>query len=108
MPGAPEPFCIGSYTWPGLSKLIEELGENGQVLGKIIAFPGRASTGEPHPDGTNLKERLEDEIADLRAAIDYVVEANELDGGRIHIRERMKFMRFLGWHDDERARERTG
>lgn len=104
MPGAPEPFCIGSYTWPGLSKLIEELGENSQVIGKIIAFPDRAKNGEHHPDGTILEDRLEDELADLLAAIQYVVNANALDEFRMNERFNMKLARFEGWHIEERQR----
>lgn len=30
------PFSIGSTTWPGVSRVLEELGELGQVLGKLI------------------------------------------------------------------------
>lgn len=106
MPGAPEPFCIGAYIWPGLAKLMEELGENGQVLGKIIAFPERADNDEPHPDGTLLKERIEFELGDLLAAIEYVVDHNELNRHQIEFQRQLKLARFNDWHDEERVRMR--
>jgi len=33
-------FSIGSAVWPGVSKVIEEMGELQQVLGKLIAVAG--------------------------------------------------------------------
>ena len=54
-------FSIGSDVWSGISKLIEEAGEVTQVCGKLIAIAGASE----HWDGTDLRERLEDEIADL-------------------------------------------
>jgi NTP pyrophosphatase (non-canonical NTP hydrolase) len=62
------PFSIGSDIWPGLSKLIEECGEVTQVVGKIIG----AHPNVDHWDGTNLRERLQEELADLSAAICFV------------------------------------
>jgi NTP pyrophosphatase (non-canonical NTP hydrolase) len=104
MPGSPDPYCIGSYLWPGLSKFVEELGENGQVLGKIIAFPHTAVRKVPHPDGTILWERLHDEIGDLLAIIDYFADVNDLDWEHIQNRKAVKFKLFHGWHDEERNR----
>jgi NTP pyrophosphatase (non-canonical NTP hydrolase) len=101
MPGAPHRFAIGSHTWPGLSKLNEECGENVQVVGKLMAFP----SGE-HPDGAGpLSGRLEDELGDLMAAIQYVAFANDkLDASKIVARAQKKLALFKRWHEDERAR----
>ncbi len=49
------------------AKLVEELGELLQLLGKLSAFPDGI-----HPDGKGeLKYRLLDEIADVYAALRY-------------------------------------
>jgi len=69
-PQAPHSFAIGSDVWPGLSKLVEECGEVAQVVGKLMATGGVAE----HWDGTNLHSRLLDELADLRAAIGFVID----------------------------------
>ena len=87
-------FAIGSETWPGISKLVEELGEVAQVAGKLIAAGGRTE----HWDGTNLRVRLEDELADLEAAITFVVRQNQLDSGRIAERREAKLRLFSDWH----------
>ncbi len=92
------PGAIGSTTWPGTSKLTEECGELLQVLGKIAAYPG----GE-HPDGTDIVARLHDELADVMAAAEYVIDANRLDAVKIHERIRDKAARFWGWHRAERT-----
>lgn len=86
-------FSIGGRVWAGLSKLIEEAGEVCQVAGKIIGARG----AEDHWDGTHLSDRLEDELADLRAAIDFVIKENELDEERIERRRRVKLRRFEQW-----------
>lgn len=53
--------------WRGICKLVEESGEVLQLVGKIMAYP----EGE-HPDGKgDLKARIQDEVADLTAALDY-------------------------------------
>lgn len=89
------PYSIGSQHCPGLSKLIEEAGEVQQVAGKIIGF---GSLGV-HWDGSDLRQRLEDEIADCIAATDFVVEVNNLDWDRIEARRRAKLATFRGWHE---------
>jgi NTP pyrophosphatase (non-canonical NTP hydrolase) len=86
-------LSIGQPIWPGLAKLLEETGELQQVIGKLAAYPDGA-----HPDGTNLTERLHDELADVMAACDFVVMVNPLDRERIETRRARKRARFLGWH----------
>lgn len=86
-------FSLGGPIWPGLSKLLEECGEVVQVGGKLIGAAGVCD----HWDGTNLKERMEDELADLSAAIDFFVARNGLDAERIDRRAAAKEMKFLEW-----------
>lgn len=67
----------------GLAKLIEECGELMQVAGKRLAY----YTIDKHPDGgPPLTTRLEDEIADVIAACQFVAEQHGLDMDRIHAR----------------------
>lgn len=84
-------------TAKGLAKLIEECGELIQVAGKRLAY----YTTEEHPDGgAPLSERLEDEIADVIAACNFVVNVQHLDAERIGHRVLGKVQRFRGWHAD--------
>jgi NTP pyrophosphatase (non-canonical NTP hydrolase) len=92
----PGPYSIGSHHWPGLSKLIEECGEVMQVAGKLIG-----SGGDPmHWDGTDLRERLLDELSDLQAALrffgtmNYEQEAANRFGERVEA----KVALFHEWH----------
>jgi len=79
----------------GLAKLIEECGELVQVAGKKLAY----YTTDEHPDGgPSIKERLEEEMGDVVAAIALVAQLHELDGDRITERSEVKLDRFLGWH----------
>ncbi|MHB8407782.1 MAG: hypothetical protein ACYDHY_06665 [Acidiferrobacterales bacterium] len=91
------PYSIGSKIWPGLSKLIEEAGEVVQVAGKLLGTGGELE----HWDGTNLKDRLEEEMGDLLAACDYVVMKCGLDGHRIEKQRAKKVRRFLKWHKEK-------
>lgn len=99
MPGSSEPYAIGSMHWPGFAKLLEEDGELAQVIGKILAFP----EGGEHPDEEgDLTERLENEMADLQAAIDYTSQACRLNRFRIADRKMKKLTLFWQWHHEER------
>lgn len=90
-------FAIGSSVWPGLSKLIEECGEVTQVAGKLIATGGEAA----HWDGTDLRERLQNELGDLRAAIAFVVNHCGLDRDAYLQRAEEKLKLFAAWHKDQ-------
>ena len=90
-------FAIGAEVWPGISKLLEEAGEVVQVGGKLLGTDGV----EDHWDGTNLRTRLEEELADLQAAISFVVEKNDLDKDRITQRKQAKLQQFCKWHRDQ-------
>jgi NTP pyrophosphatase (non-canonical NTP hydrolase) len=74
-------------------KLMEEMGELTQALGKVGPFPA-----EPHPDGgPPLKDRIEQEMADVLAAINYYVEANGLSEQAIMERAGKKLALFRKW-----------
>jgi len=62
-------------TFKGLAKLVEEIGELSQVVGKKIAY----MTGD-HPDGKgDLNLRIQNEVGDVIAAIRFVSEKMKLD-----------------------------
>ena len=86
-------FSIGSKYWPGISKLIEECGEVVQVGGKLLGSRGEVE----HWDGSNLKDRLEDEIGDVLAACSFVVQKNGLNAQKISSRHHEKLKLFLSW-----------
>jgi NTP pyrophosphatase (non-canonical NTP hydrolase) len=90
-------FAIGDKVWPGISKLTEECGEVIQVCGKLMGSRGSVK----HWDGTNLRSRLQDELGDLLAAIDFVTAHCELDERGIIERRVKKRDLFNKWHADE-------
>lgn len=93
------PFQLGSTVWPGLGKVMEEMGELGQVLGKLIATGGSAD----HWDGAgSLDARAEQELADLQAALhffiaqNFTIEQKDFMDKRIH----NKVFQFNKWHQE--------
>jgi NTP pyrophosphatase (non-canonical NTP hydrolase) len=83
----------------GLTKLMEECGELTQVAAKMIAFPN-----DNHPDGgPPLRQRLEEEIADVCAAVAFVADILKLDANRIMTRGDQKRAMFEEWHKDPNA-----
>lgn len=89
------PYSIGSGHWPGISKLVEEASEVGQVVGKLMGTGGDAD----HWDGSDLHERLHEELGDLLAAVEFVVTMNALDARAIHEQKIRKLLLFHKWHD---------
>jgi hypothetical protein len=89
-------FSIGSQVWPGTSKLIEEMGELQQILGKLIGVHGQ----EEHWDGNNMRVKLVEEIGDLLGAITFFQAQNltELEQDQIYQRMVTKWQRFESWH----------
>lgn len=87
------PYSIGSDTWPGLAKVTEECAEVIQVTQKIMAAGG----GVQHWYGTNLRRRLEEEIADVLAAAEFLTSENRLDRQAIADRYAEKIFRFNRW-----------
>lgn len=88
------PFSIGQNVWPGIAKLAEECGELVQVIGKLIATSGRTD----HWSGRDLRIDLEDEMADVRAALAFVWANNDLDKSRMADRVNYKVNLFEEWH----------
>ncbi len=90
-------FSIGGDEWPGLSKLAEECGEVTQIIGKLMGTGGRSD----HWDGTNLRERLIEEIGDVLAACEFVADFN-LMMLEVHSRRDIKLSLFEKWRMDSR------
>lgn len=90
-------FAIGDADWPGISKLQEEIGEVGQVCGKLVGTRGRIQDW----DGSNLKLRLEEELADSMAASMFVITHCDLDKEAISRRTAAKLVIFEKWHAGE-------
>src|ERR1700727_2409741 len=90
-------FSIGSQVWPGASKVIEEMGELQQVMGKLIGTAGE----EKHWDGSDLKERLKEELADVSAAIAFFIAKNfeDTDDREMILRVANKKALFFKWHN---------
>lgn len=92
-----EKFNIDSPVWAGVSKLIEESGELVQVLGKLMA-----TDGEPeHWDGSNLRDRMIEEMGDVFGAIEFVSTMNFTDEEFVRMRDRAraKFSLFSAWRE---------
>jgi NTP pyrophosphatase (non-canonical NTP hydrolase) len=80
----------------GLVKLVEECGELVQVAAKKMALDDFDSW--EHWDGVgDLKERLEEEIADVQAAMSVVIAKFDLDQEKIFERIAKKIELFLYW-----------
>jgi len=91
-------FAFGSAKWPGIAKLVEEAGEVAQVCGKLMMTLGEVM----HWEGTDLKIRLEDEIADVMAACHFVLAYCDLDIARVTARTKEKVATFDRWHREAR------
>lgn len=90
-------FAIGDKKWPGLSKLVEECGEVVQVIGKLMGSRGN----DLHWNVPSLKAALEDEVADLLAACDYVMEKCWLNIEHITTRRQRKLETYRTWHKED-------
>lgn len=90
-------FSIGSSCWPGTSKVIEEMGEALQVLGKLIATHGETA----HWDGSDLRVLLIEELGDVYGAIDFFTRENLTVSERVRVAERADAKRrlFCDWQD---------
>lgn len=99
------PYGIGSETWPGLAKLLEECGEVIQVLSKLLA-KGNLDHVWTEVDGTprgwgDLTDPLHEELGDLRAAMNFFIASNEeVDVDRVFERADEKFVTFQRWHKE--------
>lgn len=69
-------------SWKGYYKVQEEMGELGQILGKLVYQNDKATI-----------EHLHEEIGDVLATLEYLVKHNNLDRTKIHKRFQMKLAR---------------
>jgi hypothetical protein len=81
----PGPSSIGSDTWPGLAALAADAAQVLQVVRAIIGDGNDTGTG-----AASLRESLQEELGDLRAAIDYVIGKNALDWDAVNRRRDRK------------------
>ncbi len=91
-------FAIGGDDWPGIAKLAEECGEVVQVIGKLMGTGGRTD----HWDGTDLREKLIEEIGDLMAACVFVGLENGI-AGESQARAANKLEIFYEWRNPNRC-----
>lgn len=98
-------FSIGSTVWPGTSKVIEEMGEALQVFGKLLGTRG----GTSHWDGSDLRERLVEELGDVLGAIGFFAHANLSVPELIDTNERSaaKMRLFEKWHIEQQTKEQS-
>lgn len=89
-------FAIGDQSWPGISKLVEEMGELNQIIGKLMGTRGEFN----HWSG-DLEPMLYDEMGDVLAAIQFVTRHCLLDAERIAKRAAKKLDIFEKWHRGE-------
>ena len=92
----------------GLAKLAEELGELSQATGKLTQTVGKmlqyplleTAINMTHPDGTNLRECMQNEMADVMAALDFVRVKLELNQQTIIDRWQAKLKLFNQWDSE--------
>lgn len=92
----------------GLAKLSEEsgelhlaLGKMQQTVGKMLQYPQlQTAANMTHPDGTNLRECLQNEMGDVMAALDFVRGKLELDHQVILDRWQHKLKLFNQWDSE--------
>jgi len=83
------PTYVEAYR--GYGKMVEEAGELTAELGKLLPFPMGA-----HPNGKGpVLEHVLEEMADLYAAMDYFLSANQLT--LPSMRREKKFIQFNEW-----------
>lgn len=82
----------------GLVKLSEECGELIQVASKLVSYPElQTSWTDEHPDGTILLDRLQEEVADVLAAITLIRQTLVLSDTPIDDRKLYKLKLFRRW-----------
>lgn len=81
----------------GIVKLIEELGELQTILAKKLAYLDT----DIHPDGKgSMKERIQEEMGDVIAAIKYVKGTLSLDDDWIEKRALTKYELYKKWEKE--------
>jgi hypothetical protein len=97
-------FAIGSRFWPGISKLIEECSEVVAVCGKLLGISDENVLQLPvikYWDGTDLIERLTNELGDLVAAIEFILLHCPIDRNHVADRAQKKLLLFEQWHKSD-------
>ena len=91
-------FAIGDKDWPGVSKVLEEMGELQQVLGKLMGV-----RGQTHHWSGDLRKMLVEEMADLFAALNFFQKHCLTEDEAEAAADRMlfKLQRFEAWHRNE-------
>ena len=85
--------------WFGIHKLVEEMGELLQVIGKLGEYP----EGD-HPDGAgDLTVRLREELTDVKAAIAYFEERNQIPEDRNRFLSKLSKFRKWGLAGNKRG-----
>jgi hypothetical protein len=94
-------YSIGSDNWNGLNKVIEEMGELGQVCGKAIG-----SGGDTSPWSGALRDKFVEELSDVQAALNFFIQHNMTSDEQTQIKKRAKkkFNRFCDVNKAERAK----
>lgn len=89
-------YAFGDKEWPGLAKLAEEIGEVGQVIGRLMMTHGSSE----HWTGNDLRSDLIDEMADVKAAIEFMEMKTLSTPEADYLRRRVerKVLKFLSWH----------
>lgn len=80
----------------GLTKLVEECAELSQIAAKKMAY----LDVDIHPDGNNMKDKLEEEIADVLAAISFVTNKFDLNSDFIETRKKIKISKYEKWDNE--------
>jgi NTP pyrophosphatase (non-canonical NTP hydrolase) len=82
----------------GLTKLMEECGELVQIAAKKSAY----IHADNHPDSSiPMSKRLEDEMGDVLAAIDFVMKKLDLNPVSIRQRRASKYETFCAWDKED-------
>jgi hypothetical protein len=93
----PVPYGIGSDTWPGLSRLAADAAQVVRLACTIIG-----TGNDTHQDAAVQRESLQEELGDLRAAIDYVIGKNALDWTAVNRRRDRKRTQYERGIDEDR------
>ena len=99
----PGPYSIGSDTWPGLSRLAADAA---QVVRVACTIMGNGGDRGQEAETGDLRESLQEELGDLRAAIDYVIGKNALDWDAVNRRRDRKRSLYERGTDEDRAHPR--
>lgn len=112
-------FAFSDKDWPGIAKMVEECGELQEVLplvilmkqlGRLVQTQGKLMMiqgGTDHWSG-DLRKALIEEMADVKAAIDFVVEHNlgKRERKMVATRVKNKLKRFERWHRGAQVQQR--